>query len=96
MCWTGCEAAVHAVRQMFESAEAVILVDAFNSLNRENALRNIQHLCPSLSTVLINTYHEDVHLFIDGETLMSEEGTTQGDPFGHGHRHPATDPESIK
>ena len=82
----GCEAAVHAVRQMFESpdAEAVILVDAsnaFNSLNRENALRNIQHLCPSLSTVLINTYREDVHLFIDGETFMSEEGTTQGDPL---------------
>ena len=75
----GCEAAVHAVQQMFESpdAEAVILVDAFNSLNRENALRNIQHLCPSLSTVLINTYPEDVHLFIDGETLMSEEGTTK-------------------
>ena len=82
----GCEAAVHAVRQMFESpdTEAVILVDAsnaFNSLNRENALRNIQHLCPSLSTVLINTYREDVHLFIDGETLFSEEGTTQGDPL---------------
>ena len=71
---------------MFESpdAEAVILVDAsnaFNSLSRENALRIIQHLCPSLSTVLINTYREDVHLFIDGETLMSEEGTTQGDPL---------------
>ena len=82
----GCEAAVHAVRQMFESpdTEAAILVDAsnaFNSLNRENALRNIQHLCPSLSTVLINTYREDVHLFIDGETLFSEEGTTQGDPL---------------
>ena len=80
----GCEAVVHAVRQMFESAEAVILVDAsnaFNSLNRENALRNVQHLCPSLSTVLINTYREDVYLFINGETLMSEEGTTQGDPL---------------
>ena len=79
-----CEAAVHAVHQMFESpdAEATILVDAknaFNSLNRENALRNIQHLCPSLSTVLINSYREDVNLFIDGETLISAEGTTQGD-----------------
>jgi hypothetical protein len=50
-----------------------------HSLNRENALRNIQHLCPSLSTVLINSYREDVNLFIDGETLISAEGTTQGD-----------------
>ena len=82
----GCEAAVHAMHQMFESpdVEAAILVDAtnaFNSLNRETALRNIQHLCPSLSTILINTYREDVDLYIDGETLLSEEGTTQGDPL---------------
>ena len=47
----GCEAAVHAMHQMFESpdVEAAILVDAsnaFNTLNRENALRNIQYLCP--------------------------------------------------
>ena len=93
----GCEAAVHAVRQMFESpdTEAAILVDAsnaFNSLNRENALRNIQHLCPSLSTVLINTYREDVHLFIDGETLLSEEGTTQGDPLAMPSHSVGTEP----
>ena len=77
---------MHAMHQIFESpdVEAAILVDAtnaFNSLNRENALRNIQHLCPSLSTILINTYLEDVHLYIDGETMLSEEGTTQGDPL---------------
>ena len=82
----GCEAAIHAIRQLFQSNEneAAILVDAsnaFNSLNRQNALRNIQHLCPSLATVLINTYREDVPLHIDGETLLSEEGTTQGDPL---------------
>ena len=77
---------MHAMHQMFESpdVEAAILVDAsnaFNTLNRENALRNIQYLCPPLSTVLINTYREDVQLFIDGETMISEEGTTQGDPL---------------
>ena len=82
----GCEAAVHAMRQVFESpdSEAVILVDAsnaLNSLNPQNALRNIQHLCPPLATALINTYREDVHLYIDGETLLSQEGTTQGDPL---------------
>ena len=83
---SGCESAVHAMRQVFESSEteAIILVDAtnaFNSLNRQAALRNIHHLCPSLSKVLINTYREDVQLFIDGETLLSQEGTTQGDPL---------------
>ena len=82
----GCEAAVSAMHKLFESpdTEATILVDAsnaFNSLNRQVALRNIQHLCPSLSKVLINTYREDVQLFIDGETLLSQEGTTQGDPL---------------
>ena len=51
------------------------------SLNREVALRNIQHLCPSLSVVLINTYREDIDLFVDGATLLSTEGTTQGDPL---------------
>ena len=48
----GCETAVHAIRQIFHSddCEAVLLVDAtnaFNSLNRQAALRNILHLCRS-------------------------------------------------
>ena len=81
----GCEAAIHAMRDIFENnADAVLLVDAtnaFNSLNRENALRNIQTICPSLATVLINTYREDVPLYIDGQTLFSQEGITQGDPL---------------
>ena len=51
-----CEAAAHAMKQVFEfpDADAVILVDAtnaFNTLNRENALRNIQHLCPPIAKV---------------------------------------------
>ena len=82
----GCEAAIHAMRRIHESqdTEAVILADAsnaFNSLNCEVALRNISHLCPSLSKALINTYREDIPLYIDGETTFSQEGTTQGDPL---------------
>ena len=68
----------------FKHTDAVILVDAsnaFNSLNRQAALRNIHQLCPALSKVLTNTYREDVQLFIDGEVLLSQEGTTQGDPL---------------
>ena len=83
---SGCEAAVHAMHQVFENAEAegVILVDAtnaFNCLNRQTALLNIKHLCPALSKVLINTYREHIQLFIDGESIPSQEGTTQGDPL---------------
>ena len=81
---SGCEAAVHAMHQVYQSSstEAVILIDAcnaFNSLNRETALRNILHLCPPLAKILVNTYRDDVQLFIDGDTLLSQEGTTQGD-----------------
>ena len=67
-----------------EENDAVLLVDAsnaFNSLNREAALHNIQHLCPTLSTILINCYREATELFVDGIVLYSEEGTTQGDPL---------------
>ena len=53
--------------------------NAFNTTNHENALRNIQHLCPPIAKVLINTYREGAPLYIDGETLVSQEGTTQGD-----------------
>ena len=82
----GSETAIHAMRQMFEDveSEAVLLVDAsnaFNSLNRKAALYNIHSLCPPLATILTNTYREDTQLFIDGETLYSCEGTTQGDPL---------------
>ena len=82
----GIEAAVHSVQREFrsEDVEAVLLVDAsnaFNSLNREAALHNVQYICPSLATALINTYRAPTELFVDGITLSSEEGTTQGDPF---------------
>jgi len=72
------------MHKIFESpeTEAAILVDAsnaFNSLNRQVALHNIHHLCPSLSKILTNTYRENINLYIDGETIYSQEGTTQED-----------------
>ena len=39
------------------------------------------HLCPPLVTILTNTYRSASHLFIDGSSLLSQEGTTQGDPL---------------
>ena len=83
----GCEAAVHAMRSVFQApeTEAVLLVDAtnaFNSINRKAALHNINVLCPPLAQVLINTYRVPVRLFITGGgEIASTEGTTQGDPL---------------
>ena len=82
----GCEAAVHATHRVFQdsSTDAVILVDAknaFNNINRRVALLNIQNLCPAIGTVLINCYRNDAMLFVGGETILSKEGATQGDPF---------------
>ena len=79
-----CEAAVHAMKAIFEDkdTQAILLIDAknaFNSINWQTALRNIQGICPSLSTITTNTYHSNPLLFIDGETIPSCEGTTQGD-----------------
>ena len=74
------------MRETFEDpeTEAALLVDAsnaINTLNRKVALLNIQKRCPSLAKVLINTYRHDPQLFIGDETLLSREGTTQGDPL---------------
>jgi hypothetical protein len=68
----GCEAAVHAVRSLFEdpNSAGVILVDAtnaFNSLNRQLALANISILCPVFSTILINTYRNDADRFFQND-----------------------------
>ena len=66
-----------------DSTEGVLLIDAsnaFNTLKRKAALANSLNLCPSIATVLINTYRSDPSLF-NGQSIISREGTTQGDPL---------------
>ena len=82
----GCEAAIHAMRALLDSsdAEAVLQVDAsnaFNCLNWQATFRNISVLCPSNARILINSYREDSKLYIDSSYILSQEGTTQGDPL---------------
>ena len=82
----GIEAAVHAARQAFDSenCEAALLIDAtnaFNSLNRQTALQNIRCLCPLIATILVNSYRAPTELFVDNDVILSQEGTTRGDPL---------------
>ena len=56
--------------------QAVILVDAsnaFNSLNRNAALHNIQILCPHINK------HVQTATKNDSKDIISNEGATQGD-----------------
>ena len=71
----GSEAAVHAMRSVFEDANAEA------QMNRNAASLNIQKKCLPLTTVLINTYRHQIHplLFVEGETLVFRKDTTQGD-----------------
>lgn len=76
----------HGMREKFANSEseAALLVDAmnaFNTLNRTVALHNMQQICPALATIQINTYREPARLFCDGDEILSQEGTTQGDPL---------------
>ena len=79
----GCEVAVHSVREQFLNAktEAALLVgasNAFNTFDRMSGLHNVRHSCPTVFTILINTYRATSDLYIEGEMLYSQEGTTQG------------------
>ena len=72
--------------QLFNESdtEVLILVDAtnaFNQLNRQVTLQNCNIICPAMAHILINTYRNNSNLYVDGKCMLSEEGTTQGDPL---------------
>ena len=82
----GCEAATHAMNDIFEEEEtdAILLVDgsnSFNSLSRAVMLHNIKYLCPSMAAYIRNCYSTPSRLFVAGTEILSSEGTTQGDPL---------------
>ena len=75
----GIEAAIHHTMYDNPDTDGVLLVDArnaFNSLNRDAALRNIRWICPEVSTILTNIYREPAELFVGGSVFLSHEGTT--------------------
>ena len=84
----GAEAAIHAVREVFteeEETDGILLIDAsnaFNLMNRFAALHNIQITVKEISLYLINTYRNPSRLFTQGGgEILSQKGTTQGDPL---------------
>ena len=84
--YAGVHVREHAKRESFQDddTEVVLLVDAtnaFNTLNRQVALRNISQLCPSLAIIGINMYQSAADLYVGDSVLSSQKGTTQGAPL---------------
>ena len=82
----GIEHAIHALRDSYDDSgsDAILLIDAqkaFNSLNRDLALKNIEQWCRSLYMTISNSYREPTDLFINGRCIKSQEGTTHSDPL---------------
>ena len=65
---------------------AVLLVDAdnaFNRLNREVALHNIQYTCPPLATILGNIYRVPSRLFVGTPPLVAAVSSLAISSRGH-------------
>ena len=83
----GSEAAIHAMSQVFaeEGTDGVLPINtsnAFNQMDRSVALNNIQITRKEMSHYIINTYRSPSRLFIcGGGEILSQEGTTRGDPL---------------
>ena len=82
----GCEAAFHTLTNVLnnDDCEAILFIDAsnaFNSINCQVTMQNIQRIFPLLAPIIINIYRMPSNLFIEGESIMSCEGVTQGDPL---------------
>ena len=81
----GCESLIHAMRRIYEdqSSEVVSLVDAsnaFNSINRNVFLHNVEVACPSIARYVKNCFSVNSRLFIiGGGEIQSMERTTQCD-----------------
>ena len=67
----------------FEKPEtdAILFRNAFNSLNREIALNNVEILCPALHHALVNSFKHSTNLYVKNTVLTSTEGSTQGEPL---------------
>ena len=82
----GLEYAIHTLRKQYEktNSDAILLIDAesaFNSLNRNQGLKKIAIICPSILPAIQNSCFNPSKLFIHKNVILSREGTTQEDPL---------------
>ena len=79
----GVEAAIYSLRSIFddENSEGFLLVDASNAFNSGSSIAKHPVYMPCFFTILINTYRFPAPLYIDGDVIYSNEGTTQGYPL---------------
>ena len=83
----GVGAAIHTMSHVFdeEETDGILLIDAtnaFSQMNKAVAMHNLQITCNKMSMYIINTYRSLSRLFIcGGGEILSQEGTTQGDPL---------------
>ena len=84
----GCEAAVHATRRFLQSMpedNIVVKLDfsnAFNSLRRDCMLQAVNNVIPELYRYCCLAYSQSTLLSFGQYTVLSQEGTQQGDPIG--------------
>ena len=80
------ETAIPTIESCLEddTSDCILMMDAsnaLNSLNWQTTMHNVLHLCPALAKMIINCYRQATDLMMSGSVLLSEEGTTQGDPL---------------
>lgn len=85
---SGSEALIHVVRQVCTSLkhEDYVLLsldakNAFNSVERQLLLEQVEAYCPELSRYTYFCYGQDIHLRFGTLRILSSTGTQQGDPL---------------
>ena len=79
-----CEAAVKAMDQMYNEGKVRIVLNAenaYNNLNRNEALKTAARELPDAYQILKNFYENPIKAHYNGKSFLIEEGTIQGCPL---------------
>ena len=86
MCWcVKCGSSNQIIKNKNRNVIQVDASNAFNSINRQVLLHNVEIVCPEVANYIINCYTLPARLFITGgKELLSKKCTSQGDPVAMG------------